>query len=246
MNNCICIICHKPNNIWVNFLNKFTFYDTYIVIDDNTQDYADLKKSNPKIHFIQIPNAECESNYFMDTCSIILRKKITGWSKALYYFACCNKTYSNVWFFEDDIFFYGEQTIYNIDLQYKDADLLSTTYGENINGDKDYWHWPNIPIEIPPPYHNAMVCAIRVSQLLLEKIKLYADTYKTLFFLEALIPTICKSNNLIYYTPMEFYNIVYRRDYGLHNINRRDLYHPVKNMMLHDEYRNFLLSEKYE
>ena len=38
-NNCVCLICYKPNDIWIDFLSKFTKYDIYIVIDDNSADY---------------------------------------------------------------------------------------------------------------------------------------------------------------------------------------------------------------
>ena len=40
-NNCICLICYKPNDIWFDFLSKFTKYDIYIIIDDNTKDYKE-------------------------------------------------------------------------------------------------------------------------------------------------------------------------------------------------------------
>ena len=35
MNNCICLICFKPNEIWLDFLATFIKYDIYLIIDDN-------------------------------------------------------------------------------------------------------------------------------------------------------------------------------------------------------------------
>ena len=53
MKNCICVICRKPNLIWMNFLSAFTQYDVFFLIDDNTENYAELYKTNfPKIQFV--------------------------------------------------------------------------------------------------------------------------------------------------------------------------------------------------
>ena len=30
--NCICLICFKPNDIWIEFLSKFTKYDIFIIV----------------------------------------------------------------------------------------------------------------------------------------------------------------------------------------------------------------------
>ena len=38
---CVCLICFKPNDIWIEFLSKFTKYDVFIIIDDNSKDYKD-------------------------------------------------------------------------------------------------------------------------------------------------------------------------------------------------------------
>ena len=38
---CISLICYKPNDIWVEFLSKFTKYDIYLIIDDNSKDYKE-------------------------------------------------------------------------------------------------------------------------------------------------------------------------------------------------------------
>lgn len=44
--NAVCLICHKPNDIWLGFLSKFTSYDIYVVVDDNSQQY----NSNSQIY----------------------------------------------------------------------------------------------------------------------------------------------------------------------------------------------------
>ena len=44
--NAICLITFRPSIIWCNYLNKFTNYKIFVIVDDN-------------ITFIQIPNNEC-------------------------------------------------------------------------------------------------------------------------------------------------------------------------------------------
>ena len=194
-NTCICLICYKPNYIWFDFLSKFTKYDIYIIIDDNDKDYKEEYVNFKNINIIQIKNEECEINGFTNM-NFIIHKKISGWDKAIYYFSSINTIYNHIWFFEDDVFFYNEETLIIIDKKYNNSDLLSNSYSEHISIDKNEWHWKNIDILFPPPYYTAMVCSIRVSALILYEIKKYANKHNTLFFLEVLFSTICKKNNL--------------------------------------------------
>ena len=141
---------------------------------------------------------------------------------------------------EEDVFFYNEQTIIDIDNKYPASDLLSQGYGENINGDKSFWQWNLINIEFPPPYYNTMICAVRMSQQMLQSIRNYTQTYGRLFFIEAMFPTICRYNNLIYDTPIELNTVTWRDTFGLGDINTTNLYHPVKDMNTHVMYREGL------
>jgi len=229
----LCLICFKPNEIWINFLKRFIHYDVYIIIDDNSISYDNYDNN---IHFIQILNEDCETHGFTDM-NFVIRKKISGWEKAVFYFSTINTLYNNIWFFEDDVFFYNEQSLMYIDSKYKDGDLLSNIYVENSNGHKNDWHWEKININSNPPYYRCMCCIIRVSIQMLYHIKEYANTYKSLFFLEALFPTICKGNNLKIYTPEEFINVQFRKDYTIYDINELNLYHPVKDMENHILFR---------
>lgn len=126
--------------------------------------------------------------------------------KEIYYFSTINIQYDKVWFFED------EKSLLQIDSKYNNSDLLSNSYYEkNVNVNS--WHWNRIDIKFKPPFYYAMVCCVRISSNLLSKIRNYAAEHKTLLFLEALFPTICKTNNMNYETPTEFSNIIYRTDY---------------------------------
>ena len=220
MKTCVCVICFKPNPIWMNFLKTFTHYDVVVVADDNSVRHPGC---------VQVSNTTCAAHGFSDT-SFTLKKKISGWDKALFYFA--HQNYDQVWFLEDDVFLHDEAALMAIDREYS-GDFLSNTMSMNPGNEKS-WHWPVITIRIPPPYYCAMCCAVRVSRRLLWKVKEYARVYRTLFFLEALLPTLSKS--LVAQSPPQLANILYQGEYP--EMNRSFLYHPVKNIEKHAEFRN--------
>lgn len=238
MKKALCLICHKPNSIWIEFLEKFINYDIYIIVDDNSTDYKNKYKTN--VNIIQIPNDVCQKSGFIDM-NFTIKKKISGWEKAIYYFVN-NPQYEHIWFLEDDVFITSEQTLIDIDEKYIHSDLLTNSCSENKTGHKNDWNWKYIHIKIEPPYYHAMCCAIRVSKELISKIASYANNYNTLFFLEALFPTLCKRDNLIYDTPDELINIVYRKKYVLSDIDTKNLYHPIKDMNKQKRFRDSLTS----
>jgi hypothetical protein len=236
----VCLICLNPNDIWFEFLSQFKNYDVYVVIDNNTINYNGCFKHYDKIHVIQIQEIECIKSGFIDM-NFLIGKKISGWEKALYYFSNINTNYKNVWFLEDDVFLYDESTFSNIDSKYLDSDLLSSPYTEKNNKNfKNDWHWDKIDIKLPLPYYSAMVCSVRISSKLMSAIKNYADKNKTLFFLEALFPTICKYHKLKYGVPKELTTITWRKLHKNNEINKINIYHPLKNIKTHTLIRNNL------
>jgi hypothetical protein len=237
--NCVCLICHKPNTAWFDFLSKFKKYTIYVIIDDNNIEYKEQFSNYSNINIIQIKNEECENNGFINTD---YKKNGLGWAKALYYFSSIQTNYTYVWFIEDDVFLYDEMTLINIDMQYNDADLLTKSFNNTYtSGPKDFWHWSWITIELPSPYFRAMCCASRMSSsTVLKKIKEYANTYKTLFFHEAISPTICQHYKYNYKNPEELKTIEYRHNYDDTDINEKNLFHPVKDITKHAYYRDMI------
>jgi hypothetical protein len=146
-----------------------------------------------------------------------------------------NANYNHVWFIEDDVFFYNEQTLVDIDSKYIHSDFLGTgtSYKENIDGKSRDWLWQDVHLKIPPPYYKCLCCVIRISQALFHKIKNYATFYKTLDFLEALFPTLCKQGGLQYDMPDEFANVIYIKDHDINTLNKKNLYHPLKHIKDH-------------
>lgn len=233
---CLCVIMHKPNPLWLAFLNSFTLYDVYVVIDDNQVNYTNLYSSKyPNIHFIQLANRTCERHGFINV-NYLMKKSVTGWEKALYYFSCINKNYHNVWFMEDDVFINSENTLFNLDSQYPNSDLLAKKSTQQ-KFCSDWAHWKRIKVCFSPPYFKTMVCATRMSKEMLALIKQYAKKNKTLFFLEALFPTLAKKYALQYNSPTELSTIAWRRVWTDQEINNSNIFHPLKNIDSHTYHR---------
>lgn len=240
--NKIALICFKPNNIYLNFLNKFSNYEIYIIIDDNSINYSALyftKYQNLK--FIQIPNKVCHQYGFIHVNTIGVKKKVSGWDKALCYFAL-NKTETKVWFIEDDVFFHNEDALLKLDTLYPEYDLLANSDFKPATNKND-WLWNYIRIKQLGPYYCGMVCATRVSPNVLERIRIYARENNELFFLEALLPTLSKTKaeskeELLCCCPDELKTVVYRHNYSHEQVaNKDNIYHPIKDISKHIEFR---------
>lgn len=234
--NAICLITFQPKKIWCDFINQFHRYKIFVIIDDNNFNCLGFQNSYKNITFVQIDNKKCEACGYLDT-NFTLHKKISGWDKALYYFGVENTNNNNIWFIEDDVYFYNEETMLNIDKQYVNSDLLSNNCGKNEKGENKDWLWHRININFAPPYYCGMMCAVRFSKQMRTAINEYARIHKTLFFLEALFPTIAAKHNLRHDYPNELTDIHYRRKFQIENINRHKLYHPVKELDKHILFR---------
>lgn len=241
----ICLICLKPNKTWCKFLNNFTMYKIYMIIDYEYNIFDEFIMNYKNITFIQIDKKKCNSCGFKNLNFLMLRKNISGWDKATYYFTIINNSHDYIWFLEDDVFFYDESTIENIDLNFPNEDLLCNHLGVNSDGSKNVWWWEHINIyDYNPPYYSGMVCSMRLSKKIFEFIKEYADKYNSLFFLEAFFPTIAKKNNLNVSHPKELETILYREIYQKESINKLSLFHPVKKLEDHILFRHHLFTNK--
>lgn len=239
MSTSLCLLCRRPDEVWLEFLNTFVGYEVFVVIDDNTWDQHEQMVSRyPRLQLIQIDNRDCEQWGFVD--GNFLNSRITAWEKSWYYFSVLNRHHDHVWFLEDDVFVCQEATIQQIDEQYPASDILCASCSVNREGAYTDWHWNQIRINFPPPYYWAMVCAVRMSRALLNAVRDYAEQNRTLFFLEALLPSLAKKQKLKYDTPPELRNIVYRHEWQLADIEKQSLYHPIKDLAQQAEFRRRL------
>jgi len=244
MKNAICLIMFTPVNKeeYLDFINNFRKYTIYVVIDDNTYRCEDLRTKYNNINFIQIPDSVCAHAGFQYLTSITINKVVTGWDKAVYYFSRVCDIYDNVWFIEDDVFFYSEYTLLRLDKQYSTEDILSDSFIESDKSKLDEWFWNSITIHYEIPYYNAMMCIVRLSKKLLELVEKYVSKHKRMCFLEAFFPTLAVKNNLKISSPSEFYKVTFDYETSMISMNKNGLYHPEKNVSLHKVYRDYLNS----
>jgi hypothetical protein len=237
--NAIVQISYEPKQEYLAFLNTITSYDVFVVIDSNNYDITDIKALFSNIQFIKIDNNECEAHHFINTSSITHNKSVIGWDKALYYFSVMNTNYKYVWFIEDDVFFNDETTLLNIDKKYTNADLLCNS--DYTEAKLNEWLWNRIKINLPYPYFCGMVCCSRLSNSFLKCILNYSNQNKTLFFLEALFPTLVKHHKLnVVINPTEFLSVTFNKTSSVYN--KTDIFHPNKDIHQQIKIREMLLN----
>jgi hypothetical protein len=234
METAICLVTKEPSRIWIEFLATFTKYDIYILIDNISFDTSIYEEKYKNICFIKIKDQECiDTGYihssYMPTSSLHFNE-IIAWDRALYFFTQLNQ-YEHVWFFEDDCFFYGEETITKIDEKYPDPDILCRDKNPEPKEGEWGWFWPAITIHFPPPYFHSPICAVRMSKLLLFHINEYVKEHRKLFFIEALFPSIAHKHRLMYQTIEELQPLHWRRTWDLSEFNEKQIFHPMKDMM---------------
>lgn len=240
--NAICLITLRPSEMYLNFLNTFLNYDIYIIIDDNENNFTQFKKKYTKINFVQLNKNVCIKAGYKNTNFIGVKKLVSGWDKALYFFSYIQTKYNFIWFMEDDVYFYNENTLLNIDKKYEDHDILCNCSFEQ--GKLNEWLWNMIKIELQPPYFCGMMCIVRFSKNMIEPIKDYAKKYDTLFFLEALFSTLAVKYNLKYIpNPSEFNTVTHRNIFDIYSLNNTNLYHPIKDITNHIIIRNKIHKE---
>lgn len=236
MRRAVCVLCFSPNDIWINFLATFTQHELFIMVDDTNTTYVSPKEN---IKILSVPDKECNDHGFLDI-NFEIHGKPSAWGKALYYFSMINTEYDQVWFLEEDVFIYNEATLSSINDAYPNSDLITPEFAVNEDGNKDTWVWVKVDTPLPPPYYKAMVCANRSSKALLAAIGAYAKEHGKVFFLEALLPTLCHKGKLVHDVPPQMSTVVWRETYTTDAVSKENVYHPVKTIEDHKRFRDHL------
>jgi hypothetical protein len=234
MKKAICLLTINPSIIWIDFLSNIQNYDIYIVVDNLDSDIDIYKNIYPTIHFVKISNTDCINSGFIHSSymptSSLKFNEIIAWDRALHYFTNVNSNYDQVWFFEDDCFFYHENTLLNIDIKYPNSDLLCKDKNPEPKDNEWKWFWPAITIHFPSPYFHSPICAVRMSKNMLNHLYEYICQHRRLCFIEALFPSIAHRNNLMYTLCEEMSQIYWRHDWVLNEFNEYGIFHPIKNV----------------
>ena len=255
MKKAIALIVKEPDEIYLDFLttfakgpvNTFVNYDIYIIIDSDKDLTAITSIAKYKnLNFIQLTDDHCINKGFQNVNYIGIKKLISGWDKALLFFSVIIPLkYEHVWFIEDDVFFLKEQVLLDLDLLEPSADLIANCDFDknNVTTNKSTnkeWLWSIIDIQIPKPWFAGMMCIARLSNTLLQCIRWYAAKYNTLFFLEALFPTITSHFSLSYAQPKELETVTYRDVFLEDDLTRLEthFFHPMKDLNKHLELRS--------
>jgi hypothetical protein len=239
MKKAVALIVKEPNEIYLDFLQDFLQYDIYIIVDSDKELTSVELDKYKAVNFIQLSDQHCTNHGFKNVNFIGIKKMVSGWDKALLFFSTIVPSkYTHVWFVEDDVFFLNEQVLINLDSQYPSQDLIANCDFDknNVNTNNTNnttnigWLWPLINIQIQKPW-NALLQAIRW----------YASKYNTLFFLEALFPTITSHFKLSYVNPIELTTVTYRDVFFEKEEDQKRLethiFHPMKDLNKHLELR---------
>lgn len=233
------------------FAQGSTSYDIYIIIDSDEDQTSITELDKYKgLNFVQFDEKHCLNKGYKNVNYIGVKKLISGWDKALLFFSVIiPKKYKQVWFIEDDVFFFKEQILTDLDKKYPNQDLIANCdfKSQTTNNIKEFpWHWHRINIKIPKPHYSGMMCITRMSNKLLQCIRWYATQYKSLFFLEALFPTLISHFKLSWVQPIELTTVTYRDVFfeDLDNIKEEDqkridthIFHPIKDINKHKQLR---------
>jgi hypothetical protein len=234
----IALIVKEPTEIYLTFLATFVSYDIYIIIDSN-KSMLHFQKKYKTLNIIQFDEELCIKYGFKNVNYIGIRKVVSGWDKALLFFSVIiPNIYKQIWFIEDDVFFLDEKVLTNLDDKYEGQDLLANCDFKNSD---EPWVWSYIDIKIAKPHYCGMMCITRISKQLLQGIRWYATRYKSLFFLEALFPTITKHFSLTHFRPEELTTVTYRQEFSEETDGlklKTHVFHPVKDIIKHLYLRN--------
>ncbi|WP_396189533.1 hypothetical protein [Flavobacterium sp.] len=250
MNIAYAFLTRIPNYTLINFAeciyDKHKI-DIYIFIDDENF----VIPSSKNINYVKINSNECRKNNMCCAQETVFantqgteKTMVHSWDKSLYYFTHVNTTYEFVWFIEDDVFIPSDDTILNIDIKYKEHDLLvaNNNISKDFEVEKGIWHWKYAIQIFGFPSYCSMTCACRMSHNLLMKIKEFALQNGFIPFHEFSFNTIAMNSALSVQCPQELSTVKYDTRLTLEDIknNKNNLFHPIKAYDQHEMIREFL------
>lgn len=250
----ICLLAYKPTIELIQLyddLYRKDRYDIYVIVDDNNYDISDFREDFQNIQFIKVSEDTCYRSGYIHLNYMVKKGEPSSWDKGIYYFCEVNKiNYKYIWFLEDDVFIPHSTVLQQIDYKYNDENVDLLIKNDELIKNKKV----NVPqtqmdevnkymnSELKPFLSKSMVCAIRVSNHFIKKIRTYVNKNKTMFFLEFFFPTLARYYGLNVKKIEELQNIIYRRIWMIDDIlkEQMSLFHPVKKIQLQKSFRRTL------
>lgn len=231
----ICLMCVCPTESVVRFAEQLSpIYKVYIVCDDPSCSTPD----SSAITYLKITDNECIAAGY-NRSNPAIPKIPSAWDKALYYFCVKDTTPQHVWFIEEDVFVPRPTLLSDIDAKYPTTDLIAKQNVEKTEDPAFMW-WHEADGVFNPPIYRSLVCASRLSRKLLIKIDEFVQKNNRLVFIEILFNTIVHHEKMTLAMPEQLSTIIWRHDWTHETVDEEHMFHPVKNVALHDSYRERL------
>jgi len=245
MKNALCFLTVKPNKLFLDMIEKLTYYyKIFIMVDSNKYK---IPKNKYNYTFIQLNEKVCEDKGYKSSV-LWCNKRACSRDKALYYFTYINhySNYKFIWFIEEDVFIPRFNLLKGLDEKYENIDLILPKL-EDVPEDWNLYSITNTQINntIPKPWFRSMICALRLNSNMMKLIHNYTLKYKTLFLDEVFFPTLAIKNNLSVQVSPHLKGIVYRNDWKLDDIEFYVMYHPIKKINRQIAFRSNI-DRKYE
>ena len=237
--NYLCLLCVNLSPELLTFAKELLPYHKIFIMVDNNDTKLPNKIDN--INILQIDDQKC-INLGYKNASATLKKNPVTWDKVFYYFSNIDTNFNHIWFVEEDVFVPKFDYFSNIDKKYPNVDLICKNHIAHKN-DNQNWHWSRAKGNIPKPWFRSILCCHRQSRRNLQKVKEYVDKNGKLLFLEFFINTLANHNNHSVKTLPQFRTITWRNKIDENNLNINNLYHPVKDLKKHLQYREMLNSK---
>ena len=115
----VAVICRLPFQQQIDFYDTLAKdYDVFFITDSNN--FNASKIDAKRVHIIYVPDATCKDAGFWSSSSdgFTIKREVTAWDKAFYFFSIQCPEYDAVWFLEDDVFVPASDTLSRIDAKY--------------------------------------------------------------------------------------------------------------------------------
>ena len=235
----LCMLTRRPSDPWLELLMTFVDkYDVFVVMDEQA-DYSEFIQKYPKITFVQISDDVCTNSGY--THSDIVFKPIVATDRAFYYFNRVNTSYEHIWFIEDDVMFKDKNVFVEMDKEYTTTDMLCPPM--NLCASPQSTTWPHIHMvgdTLQWPVGFGLVCCMRVSSRLMQKVDEFVVKHNRLNYKEFLFHTLAIHNNLHIIQAPELRTITWPTHVNPVELKRtyNQIHPPVKDFNEQIEIRN--------
>lgn len=255
--SCIVALCEnfKPTS-FSRFLSTFSDYDIFFF---NNQSGYDSFKKNSWGNYVNISEEHCiRSGY--SGFSYNDRNKVESKAlekAALFMFGLYKKftkeMYRNIWFIQEDVFFFSEKTLKNIDKRYTKASLVCKNLlrASSIKDKKTLWNLfgensreRHAVDNLILFYSNLKVFRIRPEMMM--SYNSYAEHHNQLFYHEIYLPTYALLNHFTISRPPEMRTISSEppQNWDIKNIDQTCFFSPM-NFEKQKEMRSLLKDQPY-